>query len=204
MKGKFQIGDNLDIVYLVNGIKINDKMTVTFIKDNLIYTCGHCFPQNAKTKYGNVIYTSGFDTPNENEEIAIIKIKQKYLSYFKRLPVLNNFILDTLNRKTILLNNKKTYNGYIIHYVNKKLKKGWIQINDNYKINHMIDKLKFPYYLVLTNNLVKNNGFSGSPWLVLQDNKLKLLGAHIGRTEGKYKNSPIEIIYVKPLNKIIS
>ena len=98
MKGKFQIGDNLDIVYLVNGIKINDKMTVTFIKDNLIYTCGHCFPQNAKTKYGNVIYTSGFDTPNENEEIAIIKIKQNYLSYFKRLPVLNNFILDTLNR----------------------------------------------------------------------------------------------------------
>ena len=189
MKGKFQIGDNLDIVYLVNGIKINDKMTVTFIKDNLIYTCGHCFPQNAKTKYGNVIYTSGFDTPNENEEIAIIKIKQKYLSYFKRLPILNN---------------KKTYNGYIIHYVNKKLKKGWIQINDNYKINHMIDKLNFPYYLVVTNNLVKNNGFSGSPWLVLQENKLKLLGAHIGRTEGKYKNSPIEIIYVKPLNKIIS
>ena len=68
----------------------------------------------------------------------------------------------------------------------------------------MINKLDFPYYLVATPNLIKNNGFSGSPWLILQNNELKLLGAHIGRTEGKYNNSPIEIIYVKPLNKIIS
>jgi hypothetical protein len=201
MKNIFQIGDNIDIIYFVEGTKIKDKLTITFIKNDLIYTCGHCFPKNAKTKYGNLVYTSGFDSPNEKEEIAIIKIKPKYLNLFKKIDVTNDFKYIKSNIKTILLNKRKTYNGNIIYYVNKKLPKGWVQLNNCYKINHMIDKLDFPYYLVVVKKLIKNNGFSGSPWLVIQDNKLKLLGGHIGRTEGKYNDLPIEIIYVKPLPK---
>ena len=80
MKRKFQIGDDLDIYYFINlsvgdvNTKIKDKATITFIKDNLIYTCGHCFPKNALTNYGTLVYSSGFDSPTENDELAIIKI----------------------------------------------------------------------------------------------------------------------------------
>ena len=47
----------------------------------------------------------------------------------------------------------------------------------------------------------KNKGLSGSPWLVSQNNDIKLLGSHIGRTVGKDNmNNIIEIVYVKSLN----
>lgn len=60
-----------------------------------------------------------------------------------------------------------------------------------------------PYYLVVVDNLVKNKGLSGSPWLVSQDNDIKLLGSHIGRTNGEDNmNNIIEIVYVKSLNKL--
>lgn len=207
MKRKFQIGDDLDIYYFINlsvgdvNTKIKDKATITFIKDNLIYTCGHCFPKNALTNYGTLVYSSGFDSPTENDELAIIKIDDNKLNMFRRLNILNDYKHQNDNIKTILLNNRKEFQGLVIKKINKKLEKGWQKINNKYSINHQITKLNEPYYLVIVDNLVKNSGLSGSPWLVLQNDNIKLLGAHIGRTNGKDdKGNVIEISYVKELN----
>ena len=197
---KIQIGDNIDIFYYIGNTKLTDKATITFIENDMIYTCGHCFPKNASTEYGTLIYSSGFDLPSEKEEMAIIKINKNKIPLFRYLNILNNFKY-TENITTIMLNNRQTYQGFIISKIINKLKKGWQKINNNYSINHQITKLAEPYYLVVVNNLVKNKGLSGSPWLVSQNNNIKLLGSHIGRTDGKDNmNNIIEIVYVKSLN----
>lgn len=199
---KIQIGDNIDIFYYIGDTKLTDKATITFIENDMIYTCGHCFPKNALTKYGTLIYSSGFDLPSEKEEMAVIKINKNKIPLFRYLNILNNFKY-TENITTIMLNNRQTYQGFIISKIINKLKKGWQKINNNYSFNHQITKLAEPYYLVVVDNLVKNKGLSGSPWLVSQNNDIKLLGSHIGRTDGKDNmNNIIEIVYVKSLNKL--
>lgn len=197
---KIQIGDNIDIFYYIGDTKLTDQATITFIENDMIYTCGHCFPKNALTEYGTLVYSSGFDLPSEKEEMAVIKINKNKIPLFRYLNILNNFKY-TENITTIMLNNRQTYQGFIISKIINKLKKGWQKINNNYSINHQITKLAEPYYLVVVDNLIKNKGLSGSPWLVSQNNDIKLLGSHIGRTDGKDNmNNIIEIVYVKSLN----
>ena len=197
---KIQIGDNIDIFYYIGDTKLTDQATITFIENDMIYTCGHCFPKNALTEYGTLVYSSGFDLPSEKEEMAVIKINKNKIPLFRYLNILNNFKY-TENITTIMLNNRQTYQGFIISKIINKLKKGWQKINNNYSVNHQITKLAEPYYLVAVDNLIKNKGLSGSPWLVSQNNDIKLLGSHIGRTDGKENmNNIIEIVYVKSLN----
>tara|TARA_Y100000589_G_C27014431_1_gene572189 strand:- start:108 stop:728 length:621 start_codon:yes stop_codon:yes gene_type:complete len=200
---KLQIGDKIDIFYYINNTKILDKASITYFDRDTIYTCGHCFPKNAKTNYGELIYSSGFDTNSEKEEIAIIKIKKDKLPCFKNINVKNDYRYED-NINTILINNRKAYKGKILTKVENKLKPGWQNINKNISLNNQITKLEPPYYLVLANNLIKNQGLSGTPWLVHQDNSIKLLGGHIGRTNGldNFGNN-IEIVYVKPVSNSI-
>lgn len=197
---KIQIGDKIDIFYYIDNTKILDQASITYLDKDTIYTCGHCFPKNAKTNYGKLVYSSGFDTKSEKEEIAIIKIKKDKLPYFKHLNISNDYYHDN-NINTILINNRKAYKGKILMKVENKLKSGWQNINKKISLNNQITKLEPPYYLVQANNLIKNQGLSGSPWLVYQDNTIKLLGGHIGRTEGQDNlGNNLEIIYVKPVN----
>ena len=55
--------------------------------------------------------------------------------------------------------------------------------NMSYYLNEhpdvFISKLNEPYYLVIVDNLVKNSGLSGSPWLVLQNDNIKLFTIRI-------------------------
>jgi len=200
---KIKIGDKIKIYYYIENSKIEDYITITLIDNNYLYTCGHCFPKNAKTKYGTLLYSSGFDEPSEGQEIAKIKIYDSKLHLFNNVNISNNFVDTKDNIKTVLINNRKKYRGIILSQINKKLKKGVNIIND-YKIDHTITKLNEPYYLVkiiddLDDNGNYNFGLSGSPWIVYQ-NGLKLLGGHIGRTYGKDPNgNNIIISYVKPI-----
>lgn len=119
---KIQIGDNIDIFYYIGNTKLTDKATITFIENDMIYTCGHCFPKNALTEYGTLIYSSGFDLPSEKEEMAVIKINKNKIPLFRYLNILNNFKY-TGNTSTIMLNNRQTYQGFIISKIINKLKK---------------------------------------------------------------------------------
>ena len=163
---KLQMGDKINIKYVIDGVTINDTATITFLNNNFLFTCGHCFPKNAKTNLGKLIYSSGFDNPTEKKEIAIIKIHDSKLPLFKRINVTNNYKYYS-NLNTIMVNNRIKYNGFIISKITKNLNKGWQNINKKYKINHQITKLEPPYFLVGI-EVVKNEGLSGSPWIVLQ------------------------------------
>lgn len=78
-------GDRIVITYTVPslGTKMSGCATITHCHNGYLYTCGHCFPAHAKTIYGDLLYSSGFDTPSEANEIAIIKLKSQYRSSFK-------------------------------------------------------------------------------------------------------------------------
>ena len=78
-----QIDDLLDITVIINDIIINQTLTITFIYKNYILTCSHCLPSNSIIPNGKVIYTSGFDNPNEDIELGIIKMDYNIVSNFK-------------------------------------------------------------------------------------------------------------------------
>jgi hypothetical protein len=54
---------------------IQDSFVVSFIINNLIFTCGHCLPKQIDIydKNLSLLYTSGFDNDNEGIELGIIK-----------------------------------------------------------------------------------------------------------------------------------
>ena len=86
------IGDKLKIKYQVlvdqkEEIELEGTVVITYFDGKKLYTCGHCFPKNATLIYGDLIYSSGFDTPTEEQEIAIIEIKPNYLSLFKKIKL---------------------------------------------------------------------------------------------------------------------
>lgn len=205
MKQKFQIGDNIDIEYNIDGEKFSDSTTITFINDGYIYTCGHCFPKNATTKYGKMIYSSGFDEPSEKEEIAIIKIHPKYLKNFRQMKIENNFTYSYKNNKAILLFKKNFYQGEIIAKIEDNLRVGWGRITDDILIDHQITKLEAPYFLIKLNKENKELGLSGSPWIAMENNQLKLIGGHIGKTIAKRSNGKeFKVAYVKPLKLMLN
>ena len=193
------MGDKINIKYDLGDIIINGTVTITLICNGHLYTCGHCFPKNAYTIYGNLVYTSGFDTEQEGQEIAIIKIKPDKLKYFIELKLSNNFNYNNENNKVYMINSSKTFTGNIITEIKEDLDRQLLYIEkDNYTINHEINKIDVPYYFIKS-NFKSKHGYSGSPWIVKQNNKWFLLGTHIGSTIGTNNNENINIVYVKPL-----
>lgn len=173
-------------------------MTITYYKDGFLYTCGHCFPKNAYTEYGDLVYSSGFDTKTEGQEIAIIKIIKEHQKKFKYFDIINKPINPKRYQLTIMINNNILHYGKILKKIKKKLNSGWVTF-DKFKVNHQITKLDPPYYLVLS-NIKPQTGLSGSPWIISHNNNLYLLGSHIGKTNGKLFEKDIQISYVKPLD----
>ena len=53
----------------------------------------------------------------------------------------------------------------------------------------------------LNQNVCKltTSGYSGSPWIYENNNKLYHIGIHIARTVGSFNGKLYEIAYVKPL-----
>ena len=213
-------GDKIEITVDMKDFKINTDLVISLIKDNKLITCGHCLPENAILSFGKIIYTSGFDNPNEKYEIGIIKIFDKMKQSFSNK--IHNKVLN-LNKKKLELNTK------IFNYCNRKKIFGRIiSINKNnlngWHFHHAITKLTKPYYLVvglkstideeLSDSIKKNfkinsknkfvyklttSGYSGSPWIYESNGKLYHIGIHIGKTTGSFNGKLYEIAYVKPL-----
>ena len=197
----YKLGDKIDIKYTIDkNTELSDNAIITYINNDYLYTCGHCFPKNATLKYGDLIYSSGFDTIDEENELAVIKLKPQYMNLFKTPKILNKQI-NFKNNNTIMINNGNFYKGVIIKKITNDLHKGWQNLNSNIMINHQINKLKYPYYIIKTDIQLKS-GLSGSPWIIQENDNLYLLGSHIGRTNGLKDNEIIEISYVKIINQL--
>lgn len=156
----YNIGDKIKIDICLPDLCYTDDMMISYIVGNFIITCGHCLPENSKIKFGNILYTSGFDNPEESKEIAIIEITPKYLHLFdKRLNNRDVIINDrrlSYNEDIFLVNSCQRINAKILGYIDKELNTG---INSIYKwtINHAINKLMTPFILAYGTNLSLND-----------------------------------------------
>ena len=223
-----QIGDLLDIKVIVDDIIINQTLTITFIYKNYIFTCGHCLPSNSIISNGKVVYTSGFDNPNEDIELGIIKMNYNIVSNFKLMKLKKFIKLNFYN--LILIHNRINYNITNIKILNnyefKNLKINELNhLIDNFYIYHTINKLSGSFigiayseektksidkeihkiiknYKLLTNKIfyLTEPSYSGSP--IVYNNYV--IGYHIGSTYGfKIINNKIiwigKFIYYKCL-----
>jgi len=74
----YKIGDDFFIrVKVDDQTIINQSLTITFVFSNILLTCGHCLPSNSEIPNGSILYTSGYQTNNESEEIGIIYLNDK-------------------------------------------------------------------------------------------------------------------------------
>ncbi len=147
----YQIGDTLSIRVYLDDVSYFQDMTISYLKDDLLVTCGHCLPENSKLWFGHTIYTSGFETDNEGEEIGVVKIYPSLLHLFS--GKFNNMEVrlnrDRLVEKTklYLVNNGVKVPGKILANIRNQIRTGPITLN-NLTIYHSVNKLNCPYFLV--------------------------------------------------------
>jgi hypothetical protein len=70
---KYTFGSKIKYQTIFN---IKDELIVSFFIKNIIFTCGHCLPEQISFDDANLtlLYTSGFDNLDEGLELGIIKI----------------------------------------------------------------------------------------------------------------------------------
>ena len=144
-------GDKIEITIILSDTKLKDNLIISDIEKDKIITCGHCLPPNSKLDIGNIIYTSGFDIPGEEEELGLIRIKSEYINNYKneidnKQIKLNDGILEYNTPIFNYYNRKKIY-GKILNYQKEVLIKGFNFIN-SLIYDHQINKLQTPYYLI--------------------------------------------------------
>ena len=117
----YEIGDKFDIEVRLDGSTVFDQnIIISYAFANIIITCGHCLPSNAIIPNGQILYTSGFDTPTENQEIGIIRlnhninIKPKYK--LTKTNELNKLINSNMifNKQLSMINQSNSYNLNLI------------------------------------------------------------------------------------------
>ena len=219
-------GDTIPIKVQMDDFQYESELVISFIQNDKIITCGHCLPQNAKLDFGEIIFTTGFDTPNEDMELGIIKINSTHLHKFKNTLSYNLKQLLPVNTSVYNIKNGIKTFGKIIAVIENKsqLLEGKCQIND-WIIDHQITKLKPPFYLICGTvfedlpkeiqsfekkfNIQSNTklvakltlpGDSGSPWIF--DNNF--IGIHIGKTIGYLQNeTQYALSYIAYVNILI-
>jgi len=73
----YKIGDLFNIKVKIDDFTIiDDTLVITYIIRDIIITCGHCLPPNAIIPGGKILFTSGFDTDYESEELGIIQLNE--------------------------------------------------------------------------------------------------------------------------------
>lgn len=85
---------------------------ISLIINNLIFTCGHCLPENAMFDDNNLelLYTSSFDNKDENIELGIIKIKSRsFIENKFNIRLTKNNICLRVNDPLKLINNNNIY-----------------------------------------------------------------------------------------------
>jgi len=187
---KYTPGDEFPIFYRFDQI-VRTTSVITYYDNQTIYTCGHCFAENAETPLGKLTYSSGFDTPDEGLELAIIKVNNP--ESFDNLGYqLYQEPSKPIGQQVILLHNGEQIKGKVIDYIENKS-----QLS-KYNIETHIDKLVFPYYLIrgIDSKLETKHGYSGSPWIY---NGKQILGGHIGKAIVNIESEQIEVSYAKPI-----
>ena len=187
-----QIGDLLDIKVIIDDIIINQTLTITFIYKNYIFTCGHCLPSNSIIPNGKIVYTSGFDNPNENIELGIIKMNYNIVSNFKLMKLTKFIKLNFYNLN--LIHNRINYNITNIKILNNyEFKK--LQINklnyliDNFYIYHTINKLS-GLFIGIAYSEEKTKSIDNEIYKILKNYEL-LTDKIFYLTEPSYSGSPI-------------
>jgi len=212
-------GDVIEIKVNMGDYSYKSDLVISYIKDDKIVTCGHCLPKNSIIDFGEIIYTTGFDNPKEKYEIGLIKVNKNKKNIVNKI---NGKQLKLLKKNLKLCTSVFNFykrgriDGFIIGYDVDNL--------NNWKFDHQITKLSKPYYLIagchfikdieLSNNIKKKfniqlndnkvakltkSGYSGSPWIYEENNKLYHIGIHIGKTIGVHNNKMYEIAYVKQI-----
>jgi hypothetical protein len=157
----YKTGDKFNIrVRLDDSTTFEQDLIISYAFSNIIITCGHCLPSNAIIPNGKILYTSGFDTPTENQEIGLIQlnpdinIKPQYK--LTKTTYLNYLINSNqiLNKQLYMINQSKSYDLNLIKifdYESFNLLKfnqlNMVQLFDenqiptNYYFIHSIDKI---------------------------------------------------------------
>ena len=140
-----KIGDHINIKVIIDKYTIiNQTLTISFLFDKYIITCGHCLPSNSSIVNGKILYTSGFDTISEGEEIGMIEVNNLIFEYklyeYNRLKKIYDNIKDLL-----LINNGNKYKFELIKIFNNKemsnLEKNKTYYTNNFYWLHQIDKI---------------------------------------------------------------
>jgi hypothetical protein len=127
----YSIGSLIDYKTIYD---IRDKIVISFIINDLLFTCGHCLPQDLIFDDNDLslIYTSGFDNKDENIELGIIKINDiNKLSNPYNIKLTKKTNIETYEQIK-LLNNDIFYNAInlitLSHNDIKDLKAGQVKI----------------------------------------------------------------------------
>jgi len=177
-----EIGDIINIKIKLDDISFDQTLTITYIINDLILTCGHCLPSNALIDNGKILYTSGFDTIDEGLELGIIQMNYKLNnSEYKLLKKINFRKINNIK----LIHQKNKYSLINLHiYDSLKFKN--LEMN---KLNR-IDKTEF-YFMHGINKLISNKN-------ILHD-VFNLDNIGLAYSEEKYKSINTELMTI---NKI--
>jgi hypothetical protein len=120
IKQTYKIGDELNIrVKVDEHTIIYQTLIITYAFSNILLTCGHCLPSNSDITNGTILYTSGYQTDSESEEIGIIQLNNQIniIPNYKLLRprIFITFKQLSFNRPLIkLINRSKSYNLCLI------------------------------------------------------------------------------------------
>ncbi len=193
---------------------IKDNLNISFIINNLIFTCGHCLPENVIFDDNNLelLYTSGFDNNNENIELGIIKIKsKKFIENKFNIKLTKNIICLKINNPLKLINNNIVYSANFICELNSKFfnllnnfKWNSINLEDNSTLwfNHQItkicsDKLLFDKIdlsnIILYKSDEKNKSIPNDLYKIIEHHGFKINNNLLFNylTEPSFSGSPI-------------
>ena len=189
----YKIGDKLPISTNVrmdgSEVEINDTLVITFFdrKSSSIFTCGHCLPVSAHIKdiKSTVIYTSGYDNPTDDLEIARVKVwnTMMFSDYIDGLRATRakNISEDV---ELVLRCADVTINGYIIGSCNSQ-DDTFVYRGAMCKFKYKIPRIQFPFYVVAPTSfdgkMRTMHGFSGAPWIECSLSERLVYGPHVAR-----------------------
>jgi hypothetical protein len=147
----YNIGDEFNIrVKIDDQTFIDQTLIITYVFSNILITCGHCLPSNSIVSDGIILYTSGFGTLTEAEEIGIIQLNNQIniIPYynFLRPKSFDDFKKISINKPKIqLINRSISYDFNLIKLFDfdsfSKLNFNQINKTDDIYWSHAINRI---------------------------------------------------------------
>ena len=211
----YKVGDEFNIKVKVDqNIIIDQTLIITYAFSNIIITCGHCLPSNSEIPNGKIMYTSGYQTPSESEEIGFIMLKsdidikpEYYL--LKKQQLLDLLSLYNLTNQInfALINRLETYQINPIKFFNQTEFQN-LKLNQTNKTNeffwtHAISKIitESGKLFDLFDMSMIGIAYSEAKCQILKSKRIRLMEKEFGYkiltnifyslTEPSYSGSPI-------------